>query len=367
MLKHLARFITAFLAVPILIGALYQFAYTIDLRDLSHTLLQLSVEQANYLLLVVVCLILLFELISIPLREIKLRRLLDYPRVRRDRTYPVWIVLHYIVTAGLVMTALVIPALHLFGSVHFSLSSEPVHLTSTLALLLLGTMYVTHLLEGQSADTTLIARLAASATVSVLDRKQDHNFMAEMLQELAPGSEIILTHFEEPRTPMHDQGAFGYYYERDFMEGWYATIRSKHLKVTQLLLINSEQDIEDLHKRLTLTQDIPTYQLAYLLAPPLTVFIEVMVVPGHYVKLGFSDDRSARNMNMFKLLLRSSDAISHFERLHREILIPEATFIKTFEGVRTEELKALRARANTIARTGSRVVREAFDFEAREE
>lgn len=237
-------------------------------------------------------------------------------------------------------------------------------------MILLAGLYVYHSIERAHAETSFVSAILGDVgQVNVLDREQDHAFMSDMLDRIAPGSEIFVTHFEEPRNPLqvtpHDRPLNAYYYEEEFMDKWFRTIHEKELRVTQLLLINSDEDIEGLRNRMRVTEEIATYSIAFLLGPPMLVFVDFILVPDDFVLIGFSDNQSMRNLNVFGILIRGGTTVKRFEHMYRNVLLPEAKFAKTFEGVIPENIDWLEEQVRTISRSSSSVMREFFSFRKR--
>ena len=131
------------------------------------------------------------------------------------------------------------------------------------------------------------------------------------------------------------------------MKKWYSTIRTKELKVKQIVLINSKQDFVDFKKRLGIIKDIKNYSLGYIIAPPLTVLIDFIVFPKD-VLIGFSDELSSRNMGVFGLLIQSGVGVTKFKNIFNDILSAEARFVKTFEGVNEIELNKMNSSVEKI-------------------
>lgn len=357
MRSWLHAILTLAFALPSLLLALWKVVTSIDREDLLGTLFTLSSTQVHYLLLLVVSLILLFELVDEPLRTRALREELfgtSEVAPRRLLQAAWWTMSGLTVCAGIF-----IPLFDLLGSMPQSVHNLD-QLAPKMTLILLSGVYVFQLVDRPALQRNVVSGLVQRfGTVTVYDRNDSHRHMSQLLDVIENKETVLVTQFEETQNPLHPEG---YYYEQEFMTKWYRTIREKELRVRQIVLINSDSDIGDLMKRLDLVRELPTFSLAFLIAPPLTVFMDFLVIPGRVALLGMSDDRSARNMDVFDLALRKGEGVKRLERLFNDVLAPEATWVKTFEGINTAAIDKLVAEAHGIAKTPSRVLRKLFDF-----
>jgi hypothetical protein len=361
-MKHKIHLIITLLTIiPLVLFALVSFILTIDLKDIYGTLLTLSLEQVHYLLVFVVGTILLHELSAAKIMKQIIEQELIVLAPRRSHIFFLRSFLWWVTASILAIFGFLIPFLDLLGSFPFSAATDISTLAPKIALLLLSLVYIYHAVDRPMYQRTQLKRvLSKTGAMQVLNRAEDHIFMSCALDEIKPEEIIYVTHFEEPRNPMQPNG---FYYESEFMKKWYGTVSTKALKIFQIVLINSTQDIIDLERRLELTKDMPFYSIACILAPRLTIFMDFMVIPDQFALLGFSDNPTVRNMDEFSVVIKSGPAIKRFERLFAEVLLPEAIHIKTFEGVDTTALAKVKAQAQAIAKTQSKVLKEMFHFE----
>lgn len=355
--------ITLGVVLPIWTYSSYLFFKSLDSKVPFQSLLSLKDEQVNYLLLMTVCLILVYELVE---QESKKKMVCQILLFKFDEPLYKRIIISFIrgiLTFLLLISGFAIPFLDLLGSFPFSFANNIPQIVPKVTLLLLTSIYVYHLLERTHVDIELIQKLMAQeGHITVLNRKEDHEFMSNMLDSLLSESSILVTHFEEPQNPLQSKDEYVYYYEDDFMKKWYNTIKTKQLKVTQIILVNSNEDIIGLEKRLEIVKDLPNFTLAYILAPPCTIFVDFMVVPEKFVLIAFSDNKAMRNMNVFAFLIRNGPAVTRFEHVFTDILIPDARYIKTFEGVNEDALNELRDKVLKISRSSSTVLHDIFNF-----
>ena len=55
-------------------------------------------------------------------------------------------------------------------------------------------------------------------------------------------------------------------------------------------------------------------------------------------------------MNTFGLLIHKGQGVSKFKNMFNEILVSQASFVKTFEGINEDELKSLEDKCKRIRR-----------------
>lgn len=354
--------VTFFTAVFFLVTAICLFLGTINRSDVLSSLLTLTIAQVAYLLLILVCLVLLYEVIDQPLSEFRLETGLFRKPCRAAKVVVTLKVAWWCIAPILCVFGIVIPVLSILGAMPFSATGDWPKVAAGGSLTLLSSVYIYHLLGRPSQEARFIeSLLQRHGAVSFQNRQEDHEVMWLLLDAVPAGSEILVTAFEEPRNPMHNEG---YYYEQDFMTKWYSTVRAKRLRVTLLVLVNSDQDVRDLERRLEIVKDIPTFSLAFIVAPSLTVFADMLIVPNRCALIGFSDDRGMRNMITFSLLMSGAKVVSGFERLYKDVLLAEARYLKTFEGIDTVALQDLKAEVALRSRSSSRFLRGLFDFQS---
>ncbi len=87
MRKRVHLFVTLAVILPVWAFSIYYFIRSLDSARPLKSLLVLGVEQVNYLLLMIVCWILLYEIVERALRRNEIRRVLVYgfqqPRYKR--------------------------------------------------------------------------------------------------------------------------------------------------------------------------------------------------------------------------------------------------------------------------------------------
>jgi hypothetical protein len=350
--------VTLFTILPIAAYAIYAFVGTIAWHDLPGTLLTLSLDQLHYLLVVVISMMLLQELANSGTTKRIVEQLIN-PFEASHRGNSVLVNIGWWGTVSVLsVVGVIIPFLDLLGSIPGSVNNMS-ELAPKIALVLLSGSYIYHVIDRPIAQKENIkAALAKTGAMSVLTRAEDHDYMSHALDQASKGDTFYVTSFEEARNPMKPEG---FYYEGEFMQEWYRTAKQKELRIFQIVLINSIQDIADLERRIDLTKDIPTYQLACLVAPRLTVFVDFMVVPNRFALFGFSDNPASRNMDEFSLLL-TGPAVRRFELMFSNVLFAEAEHVKTFEGVNQHSLDKVKETANLIGRSPSRILKEMFNF-----
>lgn len=349
-------------AVAILLAiigiTLSQLAAT-DLRSVVRLPPTLGIVQLQYLLILVAALFALYEFADASRFSEVVGGICLLTQPRRSPWKRCTTLLWWILSALLVALGVLVPIWDLVGTIPTGPSSFS-DVAPQIALLLLTSSYIYGLVDRPRSQAEKIRKvLEETGRVNILSRAEAHDFMSSMLDDIAPESEIYVTHFEEPRHGMQESGS---YYENAFMAKWYLMIHEKRLRVTQILLINSMRDIEAMHTRLRYVGDASSYAMAYIIAPPLTLFMDFLLVPGRFALLFFSDNPGMRNMNVYALLLREGPGVRRFEHLFTDVLLPEAFFVKTFEGVDAKALQTLQGRAAAIGRMRSKLVGEMFEF-----
>jgi hypothetical protein len=352
--------IILFTNIPLLVFGLILFLKTIDVYNLKDTIFTLNQEQICYLLLITVSLIILYNKINESIIYLKFCMFLQI-KYDKLKILNILKMFWWIIASLLCALGTIIPLMDILGSIPGSLSTNYFLFSLRLSLIILNIYHITYLFDGSSQTIDMLKSVTSNnGLLSVLDRYGEHDFLFYMLDEVSPNdAEILVTHFEEPRNAMKDKG---YYYEGDFMKKWYTVIKEKKIKVNQIILINSLQDVEDLKQRLELIKDIPNYSIGYIISPPLTVFIDFLVVPNEYVLISSSDDVSCRNMNVFSFLIRGGKGVKHFEKIFRDILASEARYIKTFEGVDNNEVNNLCEQINKILSSKTALVKKMFNI-----
>jgi hypothetical protein len=348
--------VATFFAYVVLLYGLYQFASSLASAPIATASLALNVDQLAHLILITISVIVLNSAFEVPVIESEIAGALN-PHVAdstRISSVALWKSTRFL----LLFIGIIVPLLNLFGAIPAKYATTSLALK--VGLVLLTTTYLMHVWSlPDRVRETIRDHVMQQGAITVLDRDQDHAFMSRILDEIEIGATLLVTNFEEPATNLKDAG---YYYEKEFMLKWYSTIREKKLIIKQILLINSDSDLHGLNRRLELIQDIPSFYISCLLAPPLTVFVDFMVVPQRYALIGFSDDRRMRNMDQFSFLVSGGAGVGHFEHLFTDVLSSEAIHIKTFEGVQRAALQTLYDQAHLIARSSSTVLRDYFQF-----
>lgn len=335
----------------------------INLSSFSFIFFVLSAEQIHYLIFIVICIIILYDIVDEYLKEYQIFSFFQI-KVESNKKLIIFLrICEWILTILLFLIGLIILILDFIGSIPFSFDFGTALLASKLALVFLTGFLIYNILAKKGlSEKVMLSALSKYGNIKVLNRNEDHEFMSLMLDNIEENAEIFVTHFEEPKNPMQREDNYGYYYENSFMKKWYDTIKLKSLKVTQILLVNSEQDISDLERRLELIKDIKKFSLAYLLEPPLTVFVDFMVVPNKFVLIGFSDEKAMRNMNVFSMVVLGGPLVNNFKNLFTNILLSEAKYVKTFEGIDLNSLNLLKQSAKTIGNSSSKILKKYFNF-----
>jgi hypothetical protein len=365
MQKHFGRFVLILTLLILVSYFLFLLLNTINIHSLKKTLFTLNTDQLHFLLVLTACLIALYEITHQQIAKQEYKQLFTRPTISaaqyKTRLHLIW----HALSLALAVIGFAIPFLDLLGSLPGSLIQDPSILAAKLTLIILTTIYIFNSFERMFHARSMIKELVQeNGVISVVAREEFHQFMSGMLDTVEKGAEILVTQFEEPRTPMRQAEDYGFYYEDAFMKKWYNTIKERQLRVTQIVLVNSDQDMMDLEKRLKLVENIPTFSLISLLAPPLTVFVDFMIVPGKFALIGLSDDRGMRNMDVFGLIIQGGKGVSHFQRLFTDVLVPEGRYLKTFEGVDARALAEFKSEASRLARVvaGAKSLRGWFNF-----
>lgn len=370
MREKLRLFITISTVVPFLFGSASALVSSISVEQITSFPLQLNSDQLGLVLLLCVCFVSLFELLAERVSHLRVNRMLSWPVPSLGFQGYTLLASWWTLTVLLGMLGVVVPILDLIGSLPFSIDELP-HFSVKISLMLLVSFYIYHVIEGSHSEDAFLERLLREVgQINLFDRDQDHAFMSQMLDELAPQSEIFVTHFEEPVSELQivsdsEKPSAAYYYEQSFMEKWYKIIHEKQLRVCQLLLINGDDDIRALRDRMRVVKDIPTYSLAFIVAPPMLFFADFILVPEKFLLIGFSDRRESRNMNVFSVLIRGSETVRRFENIFRNILLPESRPVKTFEGCMDDNVAWLEDYARRVSRISSPLVRDLYSFSRR--
>jgi hypothetical protein len=339
--------------------AAYRFCKTVDVHNLKDTIFTLSQEQLGYLLLLTVCIMVLNALMETPVIAADIMSILS-PGSSLPGNFVAGKLIWKLTRWALLFLGLFVPILNIFGSIPAGFASAA--LIPKITLILLTTTYFVHVWSlPERIRAGVKQAIQVHGAVSVLNREQDHEFMAQMLDEIEEGGTILVTQFEEPETALKKTG---YYYEEQFMGKWYSTIRKKRLIIKQILLINSDQDLKDLQIRLSLVKDIQSFYLSCIVAPRMTVLFDFLVVPGRYALIGMSDDPRMRNMDIFSFLITGGVGVTRMEHLFTDVLSGEAVHVKTFEGIQPKAVEQVYENARTIGRSSSRTLRQYFKFSA---
>jgi hypothetical protein len=357
MRDHFGRVTALVTAIPLAVWAVVEFVSSVDWNRLNATLLTLSQTQTLDLLVLTVALFVLHEVFDSNAVREALERRIKPAHMSRVSGLSRAVRISTAIGLGVFVFITLLDLVGGFPEVDQDLAS----LAPKLAVVLLSSVYIYLTVERPAlVDRQIDEVLSETGATAVLTRQQDHEFMDAMLDELPDGSSILVTHFEEPRNSMH---ADGYYYESDFMAKWWRVVEEKRLRITQIVLVNSIEDISALERRIELTRDLDLYAISCLVAPKLTVFMDMMVVPDRFTLVAFSDDPAARNMGQFSLLIKTGPAIAHFEHLFMSILKPEAIAIKTFEGVNEAALDEVKRQVEAIDETSSQTLKQIYEFQ----
>ncbi|MDO5969317.1 hypothetical protein Q4Q35_05815 [Flavivirga aquimarina] len=343
-MKHKIRSIVSIIIIiGILIYAIITLSYTISIHDLKNTFFKIDSLQAALLILISIC----FNAIYISTENLSFEnqaKIILIHNYIETSVLRIQKIFQYIIIVFQLILGIIIPIINLFG---FISSNSRLEIILKISLLILNTYFLFSLHDkGILINRVLTNIRKEKGIITFLDRDGDHNQMAKILDTIEYGSEVFVTHFEEP---INELNTDGYYYEKEFMNKWYSIVKEKKLKVKQIVLINSKKDIEDLKIRLKIIKDIKNFSLGYIIAPPFTVFIDFIVFPDD-VLIGFSDSKTMPNMNTFGLLIHKGNGVSKFKNMFNEILMSNAVFVKTFEGVNEEEVLLLEKKYNQIKR-----------------
>ncbi|MFQ5795711.1 MAG: hypothetical protein ACE5JP_11755 [Candidatus Bipolaricaulia bacterium] len=188
--------------------------------------------------------------------------------------------------------------------------------------------------------------------VQVVDRAGLHEFLYESLDSYTPDDIVYISDFEEL------YAKFKEYYYKDFMRKWWQVLREVGFEVKQVVLLNSKKDMEDLKARVEDAKDIDQYFLSALVAPPLTLFFDMVVLSGKYVLLCISRDARYPNFISDAIIIHSPEIVKVFEDLFTRILLNKSVPIKTKEGINFDNLDEVESEIKRIGK--SRVLKPIF-------
>ena len=141
-----------------LIGSSVLFSYTIDVQDLTHTLFTLNSEQTSYLILLVICLILLYDIIELSIFEVKIKTILIYS-YNINNTLNIFLKSSYwLISVILVLFGLMIPLLDLMGSFNQTIENMP-ELVLKITLILITTNFVYNLFDRSKKQIGIIKKI----------------------------------------------------------------------------------------------------------------------------------------------------------------------------------------------------------------
>ncbi|MFZ2979192.1 MAG: hypothetical protein WA057_06005 [Candidatus Magasanikiibacteriota bacterium] len=343
--------------------SIYFILHTISLDTPILSWLKITSEQIKYITLFTVCVVIIFELIDSSLKKYRVQNFL-FLKFIQSKSVKILKILWWIFYVLILFPLVIVTVLHLLGFMHGSFDNVG-EMTSYITLFLLSGHYAPRVLERTNDDLKIIQEIIHNdGLISIQNRAENHKFISEILDNIEPESTIYVTSFEEPNNPMNSQEDHVYYYEADFMKKWFETVKEKQLIINHIVLINSDQDISDLQKRLQIVKDIKSYSLGYILASPLTVFVDFLIVKGKFAIIDFSDNNLMRNMDVFSVYINGGQGVIKFENIFTNILAAEAKYIKTFEGVNSNNINELQEEAEKISRSrfSSSILKKAYSF-----
>lgn len=371
----MTRILTAIMLLAATGFAIAEFFFSVQLADFTQFPLQISDESLIFLLLILICLLMAIEFLEEP---IWISRLDGVIKVQADRlqgkqalqrvswlnvvqTFGYWAIAGLIV---LVDIAIVIS--DLFGGLEKTLS-QPVGLALRVVLVVVLTTFAAVVLRRSSRFAGLVGRIKTNneaiedirekREILVLDRATFHRYLLEHFDEHVHSDTVFVSNFEEPYEEFKPPG---YYYEKPFMRSWFTVMKEKAFNVNQLIMVNSERDLHDLETRLEVTKDIPNYNLGCIIAPPLTVFIDMYILAGKFALIATSPDPRTPNLNVQAIIIRDKGVVALLEEVFKNILVPRAIHVKTREGVHEEKVAFIREEIKRIIQSRDSRLRNLF-------
>lgn len=312
--------------------------------DLPRSLIFLNDDQHLYLVLLLTAALVAHDALDNLLSPAVVEETLisytrPYPRLRRLRRIVAYATL--VVAVACVCWTVITFAAGFFGSMARTTSPVPKY-----ALLFLSGLAIQILYDAPRRVRSSLTKIAADhGTVEYLTRDQEVSARGDSVRDLKDGDRMLLITTQKLRRGMVEGTD---YVDEDFMKFWFREVSERNLHLDQIVLISGTQDLRDFEVRVRKFGEVPNVRIGYLLAPPSTIYADIFTVPGRHVLLSFSNDAARRNLATYGLRLTGQRTVDSFVQLHDQVFSREASWVKTFEGVNEDELRALQTRLASI-------------------
>jgi hypothetical protein len=164
----------------------------------------------------------------------------------------------------------------------------------------------------------------------------------DALKQLPSGAQVLVTHFEKLQSVPYDTGEIRE--ERELMETWDRRVAQKDFFVEQIVHVSSRRDLQEVKDRIAKFREVPTYLVNVMIGPPVSPYVEVVVLGESWAMLGFSSDAVSPRVTDVGFCFSADPMVPFLAQYFRIWWSKFSIPVKTRDGVNEELIQALEKR-----------------------